>query len=84
MPTGEGKLGWIDVRDIAEVNATILQNPQNYVNREFTITGPENLSFQDTTAILSEVLNKQIAFTDVLGEAAITEMRNSGIPEIYN
>ena len=81
MPTGQGKLGWVDVRDIAAVNARILQNPELYMNKELMITGPENLSYQDTVTILSEVLGKEINYVDVPEEAAINAMKSVGMQE---
>ena len=37
---GEGRLGMIDVRDIAEVAARILTAPASHAGHIFTLTGP--------------------------------------------
>lgn len=80
MPTGQGKLGWVDVRDIAAVNATVLQNPEAYTNQELTITGNENLSFQEATSIISKIINKDVQHIDVPETAAIQAMESARMP----
>lgn len=81
MPAGQGKLGWVDIRDIAAVNAEILKNPNAYVNQELTITGAENLSFEDALAIVSSVLDKKVNYVDVSENAAIQAMKDYGMPD---
>ncbi|PQJ78992.1 SDR family oxidoreductase [Polaribacter porphyrae] len=81
MPAGQGKLGWVDVRDIAAVNAEILKNPNAYVNQELTITGAENLSFEDALSIVSSVLDKKVNYVDVPENAAIQAMKDYGMPD---
>ena len=60
QPVGNGKIGWVDVRDIAAVNAQILITPEQYANQELTITGSQNLSYSDALKIISTVINRQI------------------------
>ena len=80
MPVGDGKLGWVDVRDIARVNAAILKNPQPYLGQKITITGGENLSFAEAIKILSDTIGKPVQFVDVPEEAARDAMQKMGMP----
>jgi uncharacterized protein YbjT (DUF2867 family) len=80
MPTGEGKLSWVDVRDIAAVNATVLQHPQKYTRQELTITGAEDLSYQEAVTIISKVIHKDVQYIDVPEAVAIQAMESAGMP----
>ena len=78
---GDGKIGWVDVRDIAAVNAQVLITPERFINQELTITGAENLSYPDALKVISEVIEKPIDFVDVTNEDAIAAMKSIGIPQ---
>ena len=80
LPVGEGKIGWIDVRDIARANAHILNNPSPYLNTKITLTGKENLSYREALAIIAKETNRVIQFVDVPDEAAIKAMQEMGAP----
>lgn len=79
--TGQGKVGWTDVRDIAAVNATVLQNPKTYSNQELTITGPENLSFGEAVDIISKTIGREVNYIDVAEKSAIDAMEGMGLPQ---
>lgn len=81
MPTGSGKVSWVDVRDIAAVNAAILQNPSNFSGQTIEITGGESLSYADCVATISKVIGKQISFVDVPEQAAIDGMKQYNMPD---
>ncbi len=78
---GESKLNWADVRDIASVNAKIILNPTKYINQRFTISGGENLSYEDCLKIISLVIGKPINFVKVSDNAAIDAMLGYQIPQ---
>lgn len=81
MPVGRGKLGWVDVRDIAAVNAAILQNPSKFSGQTLMITGSENLNYDDCVVIISEVLGKKVSFVDVPEQASIDAMKQWQMPQ---
>lgn len=81
LPVGDGKMGWIDVRDIARVNAAILNDPAPYVNSKIAITGPENLSYGQAVRHISEAIGKEVQFVDVPEEAANQAMKEMGMPD---
>ena len=80
LPVSNGKVGWIDVRDIARTNAAILSNPTPYLGTKITLTGPENLSYKQALNIISETIGKEVQFVDVPEEAALKAMREMGMP----
>ena len=81
QPAADGKIGWVDVRDIAAVNVAVLLNPENYVNKTLTITGSENLSYAEAVAQMNEVLGKEAQYVAVADEAAISAMTDLQFPQ---
>lgn len=81
QPVGNGKMGWVDVRDIAAVNAQILITPEQFINQEFTITGSQNLSYSDAIEIISATVNSPVSFIDIPAEKANAAMTEYGMPQ---
>ncbi|MEJ8800869.1 SDR family oxidoreductase [Pontibacter sp. H249] len=80
MPTGDGKVGYIDVRDIAAVGVEALIT-QGHEGQVYELTGPEAISNDEAAQILSEVTGKQVEFVDVPGDAARKNMTEHGTPD---
>jgi len=76
----EGRLGMIDVRDIAEAAFTVITN-EGHEGKSYILTGPEAISFNDIAKIFSKVLDKEIKYVKVPGDAAFQAMTGMGIPE---
>jgi uncharacterized protein YbjT (DUF2867 family) len=62
LPAGKAKFNWIDVKNIAEVAAIILNDFDGYQDQIFEITGYENKDFQEVAQELSQVLGREIEF----------------------
>ncbi len=80
LPAGDGKIGWVDVRDIAAVNVEVLLNTEKYNNQSLTITGSECLSYTEAVSQMNEVLGKESQYVAVPDEAAIKAMKDMGFP----
>ncbi|WP_347157731.1 SDR family oxidoreductase [Pontibacter chitinilyticus] len=80
QPTGTGKIGYIDVRDIAAVAVETLTGT-GHEGKVYELTGPEALSNQEAAQVLSEVIGKPVTFVDMPEEAARSGMLNQGVPE---
>lgn len=65
LPAGDAKFNWIDVRNIGEASAVLLQNFEDYKNQAIEITGYENQSFHSVVETLNEILSVQIQYRDV-------------------
>ena len=81
LPAGDGKVAWVDVRDIAAVNVDVLLNPEKYRNQTLTITGPKALSYAEAVAVLNDVLGKNTKYVAVSDEDAIKAMTGMKFPE---
>ena len=64
LPMRAGKVGIIDVRDVAHFVLALLARP-GQENKTCEITGPELLSFQQIAAQLSAVMGREIGYVDV-------------------
>lgn len=62
LPSGKAKFNWIDVVNIGEAAAMVLENFEKYRNEIFEITGYENKDFGEVTAIMSDILGKYIKY----------------------
>ena len=82
MPMKEGKLGMIDVRDIADVAAKVLTEA-GHEGKTYGLTGPASISYHDIAAGLSEALGKEVTYVDVPLEAAREAMVGMGLAEWY-
>ncbi len=76
---GDGKLGLVDVRDIAAVAATVLTGT-GYEGQVYELTGPEALSFSEAATKLSSLLGKTVTYRDLSTADALLGMRRMGMP----
>ncbi len=81
LPAGNGKVAWVDVRDIAAVNVEVLLNPGKYRNQTLTITGPKALSYDEAVTVLNDVLDKDTNYIAVSDEDAIKAMTEMQFPQ---
>lgn len=77
---GEGKVAYIDTRDIAAVAVEALIG-EGHEGKIYELTGPEALSNDDVAQIISEVTGKQVGYVDVPVQEAKLVMKEQGVPE---
>jgi uncharacterized protein YbjT (DUF2867 family) len=80
--TGEGRVGFVDVQDIAEVAVRALADERSH-DTAHVITGPQALSYDALVAILSQVTGRPMRHVQVDGAAVRRHMMATGIPERY-
>ncbi|GAB3827919.1 SDR family oxidoreductase [Pontibacter rugosus] len=80
QPLGNGKVSYIDARDIAAVGVETLLK-EGHVGKIYELTGPEALSNNEVAALLSEVSGKQVAYIDTPEAEAREAMLAQGTPE---
>jgi uncharacterized protein YbjT (DUF2867 family) len=83
VPAGDGKVSFVDVRDIAAVAVQVLigNNDDKYNSKTYDITGPEAISYNDAVNILTEQVGKKISYVDVSKDDAIKAMKDIGLDE---
>jgi uncharacterized protein YbjT (DUF2867 family) len=78
--TGNGRVGFIDARDIAAAAATALLTPDP-PNTRYVLTGPETLSYPQVAAILSEITGRTIRHTALTAGQLTARWAAAGLPE---
>jgi uncharacterized protein YbjT (DUF2867 family) len=80
---GEGKISWVDVRDIAAVNVEVLLNPKKFTNKELIITGQESLNYQETINQLNEITEKETKYVAITKEFATQTLIGMNFPQFF-
>jgi uncharacterized protein YbjT (DUF2867 family) len=79
--TGEGAVGHVDVRDVAEVAAKIAASPSAHAGKTYCPTGPQALTGTEVAAVLSQVLGRTITFHPLTFEQQKQAFIDVGLPE---
>lgn len=78
---GDGRIPFIDARDIAAVSAAVLASPASHAGRVYTLTGPEALTNSEALEIIGQATGKPVALVPISEEQAVESMRRMGMPE---
>lgn len=62
LPSKHAKFNWIDIKNIGEAAAVLLTNFSTHKNSIIELTGSENKSFYEVTAIMNKITGLQIRF----------------------
>jgi uncharacterized protein YbjT (DUF2867 family) len=81
LPAGDGKVSFVDARDIAAVAVQALTNNDDgkHNSKTYDITGPEAISYGDAVRILSEEVGRKISYVNVSKEDAFEAMKEIGL-----
>lgn len=79
-PLGDGKIGYIDMRDIASVAATVLTS-SGHEGTTYPVTGPESLSMDEVAGKFSAALGKEIKYINIPPAEAKAAMTGAGMPD---
>ncbi len=80
VPYKDGRLGLIDVRDLAEC-AVIALTRDGHVGKTYTLTGPASISYYDVASELSGVLGKEVKYIDIPLEACREALTGMGLDD---
>ena len=76
----DGKLGMIDVRDIADAAFAVITG-KGHEGKSYILTGPEAISFKDIANIFSRILERDVNYINVPGDASLQAMTGLGMPD---
>ncbi len=65
LPAGLAKFNWIDIENIGEVGAILLDKFSDYKNQSYEITGLENENFEIVTKLINEAIENPIQYRNV-------------------
>lgn len=80
--TGTGRVGFIDAEDIAATAVAALTT-QTPLNRDFVLTGPDALGYEDTAAIISAVTGQAIRHFPLEPADLTARLMAQGLPRDY-
>ncbi|MYT33704.1 MULTISPECIES: NAD(P)H-binding protein [unclassified Streptomyces] len=79
---GAGRVGWIDARDIAAAASALLADsgvePDD--RRDYLLTGPQALSYQDAAAILTARTGRPVRMVHIATDEQAANYRAVGMP----
>ncbi len=82
LPFGAGRTSPVDVRDVAEVIATILASPAAHIGKVYELTGPRSQDMIAHAAEYSEALGRIVTYVDVpLEQWRDQELRKRNLPD---
>ncbi|RZQ60846.1 NAD(P)H-binding protein [Amycolatopsis suaedae] len=79
---GDGRVGWIDARDIAAVACALLTDPDAAPGgqRDYLLTGPKALSYPDAAAIITAHIGRPIRVVPIESHEQAAIYRAAGLP----
>jgi uncharacterized protein YbjT (DUF2867 family) len=78
-PIGDGRVPFIDTRDIAAVAAEALLHPDAHVGKRYFLTGPEAVGYADVAAALSEATGRPVTYRPISMEEARARLAARGL-----
>lgn len=79
-PFGDGRAGFVDVRDIVDVAVETLRSDA-HEGRTYTLTGPASISMHSVAKALTEALGKEVTYVDVPVESGVESLIAMGMPK---
>lgn len=83
LPAGRGRTSFIDTRDIADVAALALSQPEAHAGNAYTLTGGDALSWAQVAAALTTELGRPISYQPIGLLQARRELKAAGLPKAY-
>src|SRR3954453_8818348 len=84
LPAGDGKVSFVDVRDIAAVAVKTLvanDNDNQHIGKAYGITGDELLTYKQAAEILSKEVGKKINYVNISDGDARKAMKGIGMED---
>ncbi len=80
LPTAQGRDGFIDADDIADVAVAALLDA-DHAGRVYELTGPRLMTFGDTAAEIARATGRELRYVPVSADVFAQEGRDQGWPE---
>ncbi|GAA2267226.1 NAD(P)H-binding protein [Streptomyces atrovirens] len=77
---GDGRLGWVDARDIAASAAALLADPGVDARSDYLITGPHGMSYPQAARIITAQTGRRVRVERIAEEEQAAAYRASGMP----
>jgi uncharacterized protein YbjT (DUF2867 family) len=83
LPAGDGKVSFVDIRDIAAIAVQALTDIEigSYAGKAYTITGPDSISYGDAARILSEHIGRNVSYVSISEDDARKAIKEMGMSD---
>ncbi|WP_187435116.1 SDR family oxidoreductase [Bradyrhizobium cytisi] len=78
-PSGDGKIPYVDPRDVAAVAFVTLTQPGHF-GKTYVVTGSEAISYREASEIIGATIGKKLRFVDETPEQARARRIREGVP----
>ena len=79
-PIENGRVPFIDTRDIAAVAAEVLLHPETHAGRKYVLTGGEAVGFGDLAAAITNATGRTVTYRPITMEEARARLEAAGTP----
>jgi uncharacterized protein YbjT (DUF2867 family) len=79
-PIGEGRVPFIDTRDIAAVAARVLLDPRDHIGKKYVLTGGTAVGYADVAEALTRATGRTITYRAITMEEARARLAGKGVP----
>lgn len=79
-PIGDGRVPFIDTRDIAAVAAEALLHPEVHAGHKYFLTGSEAVGLADVAAALTDLIGRRVTYRPISMDEARARMGARGTP----
>ena len=80
-PAGSGRVAAVSRRDVSEVSAVVLREPDEHAGASYDLTGPEALTLDEIAAVLTGLTGRPHRFVDETMEEARASRAHYGAPD---
>lgn len=80
VPAGDGRVAFVDVRDLADVVAEIFRDPTPHRGMAYTLTGPRAFTFGEAAQVLTSALDRPIRYEPATVAGYVRHLRARGLP----
>lgn len=81
-PIGDGRVPFIDTRDIAAVGVETLLHGERHIGKKYVLTGGEAVGYGDLARVLSEVAGRPIVYRPISMEEARSRLARRGVDPV--
>ncbi|HJU65525.1 MAG TPA: SDR family oxidoreductase [Gemmatimonadaceae bacterium] len=80
-PIADGRVPFIDTRDIAAVAAMVLLHPEEHVGKKYFLTGGEAVGYAEVASALSDATGRSVTYRSISMEEARSRLTERGVSE---
>ena len=80
VPAGDGRVAFVDVRDLGELAADVFAGPAAHAGRGYHLTGPEALTFHEVAALLADALGRPVTYEPASVLGYLAHLGSQGLP----